>query len=118
MTKVGEVTGSVTPSARHAPRIRVVFPAPSSPLTSTRSPGASVAANLAPSASVSSGPAVRSSKEIELVGFIHGARRDRLPILLAARQLGGDQLLQAGEVAAQRLHQGGGSERRRGVQQR
>src|SRR5437763_14854627 len=55
MVKVGLVTGPFTPSARHAPRTKVVFPVPSSPLTSTRSPWARRAARSAPAASVSSG---------------------------------------------------------------
>ena len=38
MLKVGLVTGSVTPSARAAPRTSVVLPEPSSPRTSTTSP--------------------------------------------------------------------------------
>ena len=38
MLNVGLVTGSLTPSARAAPRTSVVLPAPSSPRTSTTSP--------------------------------------------------------------------------------
>src|SRR5581483_7302864 len=58
IVKMGLVTGTVTPSSLHAPRTSVVFPAPSSPATSTTSPGRSVAASRAPIASVSAGPAV------------------------------------------------------------
>ena len=50
---VGLVTGPRTPSARQAPRTNVVLPLPSSPLTSTTSPGRSRAASSAPAASVS-----------------------------------------------------------------
>src|ERR1019366_2835277 len=53
MPNVGLVTGPATPSARHAPRTSVVLPAPSSPATSTTSPGDSVVASSAPAASVS-----------------------------------------------------------------
>src|SRR4051812_7783951 len=60
MVKVGEVTGSLTPSARAAPRISVVFPAPSSPLTRTTSPGPRSAASRSPRASVSAGLRVRA----------------------------------------------------------
>ena len=55
--KVGLVTGSVTPSARHAPRTNVVLPQPSSPETVTTSPGRSSRASAAATASVSSGEA-------------------------------------------------------------
>src|SRR5436190_1351334 len=48
MVKVGLVTGPPTPSARAAPRTKVVLPLPSSPLTSTRSPGRSRSARRAP----------------------------------------------------------------------
>src|SRR3954454_12335183 len=46
------------PSARHAPRTNVVLPAPRSPETRTTSPGSSVAARSAASASVSGAEAV------------------------------------------------------------
>src|SRR3954454_17792227 len=58
IVNVGLVTGSVTPSARQAPRTNVVLPLPSSPVTSTTSPGRSRAASSAPAASVSSGRVV------------------------------------------------------------
>src|SRR3954447_18423490 len=55
MVNVGLVTGPATPSARQAPRTNVVFPAPISPRTSTRSPGASRAASSPAAVSVASG---------------------------------------------------------------
>ena len=54
IVNVGLVTRSCTPSARHAPRTNVVFPAPSSPDTVTTSPLRSSAATRAASDSVSS----------------------------------------------------------------
>src|SRR3954464_9411376 len=53
MVKVGLVTGTSTPSARAAPRTKVVLPAPSSPDTRTTSPGRRLAASRAARASVS-----------------------------------------------------------------
>src|SRR3954469_11778236 len=53
MVKVGLVTGTPTPSARAAPRTKVVLPAPSSPETRTTSPGRRRAASCAARASVS-----------------------------------------------------------------
>src|SRR5881392_1276527 len=53
MVKVGLVTGTATPSARAAPRTKVVLPAPSSPETRTTSPGRRLAASRAARASVS-----------------------------------------------------------------
>src|SRR4051812_24234588 len=50
--------GPVTPRLRSAPRTNVVLPAPSSPETSTTSPGFRRAASSAPAASVASGPLV------------------------------------------------------------
>src|SRR4051812_13333424 len=61
MVNVGLVTGTPTPSARHAPRTNVVLPAPSSPETSTTSPGPRPAASSAASASVSAAAAVSVS---------------------------------------------------------
>src|SRR5436305_4180659 len=55
MVNVGLLTAPPTPRARHAPLTNVVFPAPSSPSTSTTCPGLSRPASLAPSASVSAG---------------------------------------------------------------
>ena len=65
---VGEITGSPTPSSRQAPRIRVVFPAPSSPDTSTTSPGRSSAASRAPIPSVSEALALRSAVNLDFYG--------------------------------------------------
>src|SRR5689334_25408668 len=62
MVNVGLTTGSATPSARAAPRTKVVLPAPSSPETRTTSPGERRSASFAPAASVSAGPEVRSDK--------------------------------------------------------
>src|SRR5690349_18255057 len=53
-TNVGLVTGPSTPRACSAPRTNVVLPAPSSPETSTTSPGRRVAASSAPARSVAS----------------------------------------------------------------
>src|SRR5215218_3866757 len=61
MVNVGLVTGTPTPSARHAPRTNVVLPAPSSPEMSTTSPGCSPAASAAARASVSAAAAVSVS---------------------------------------------------------
>src|SRR5262245_48082808 len=58
MVYVGLVTGRVTPRARQAPRMNVVLPEPSSPETSTRSPGRRLKPRRAPSPSVSSGDEV------------------------------------------------------------
>src|SRR3954467_985657 len=58
MVYVGLVTAPSTPSARHAPRTNVVLPAPSSPLTSTMSPGSRRAASDAPAALVWTGESV------------------------------------------------------------
>jgi hypothetical protein len=44
-TNVGLVIGPLAPSARSAPRTNVVLPAPSSPETSTTSPGRSALAS-------------------------------------------------------------------------
>src|SRR3954447_20372623 len=62
MVNVGLTTGSATPSALAAPRTKVVFPAPSSPETSTTSPAERRSASFAPAASVSAGPEDRSGK--------------------------------------------------------
>src|SRR5919106_2303962 len=90
MVKVGERTGPSTPSARQAPRIRVVLPVPSSPLTRTTSPGPSPAAIRSPSASVSAALEVlpetggsfrsplASAKEAELIRLPITLRSDRL----------------------------------------
>src|ERR1700745_2590687 len=64
MLNVGLVTGSVTPSARAAPRTSVVLPAPTSPLTSTTSPSRRPSASSPPSASVCSGPVVSTVRGV------------------------------------------------------
>src|SRR5688500_4572685 len=58
MVNVGLVIGPSTPRARAAPRTNVVLPAPSTPDTSTTSPGVRRRESRAPAASVSAGPAV------------------------------------------------------------
>src|SRR4051794_13425718 len=57
--------GPSTPRLCSAPRTNVVLPAPSSPDTSTTSPGRSSAASRAPARSVSSGPEVSSVRLTE-----------------------------------------------------
>src|SRR3954449_9399654 len=57
--------GPSTPRLCSAPRTNVVLPAPSSPDTSTTSPGLSSAASRAPARSVSSGPEVSSVRLTE-----------------------------------------------------
>src|SRR4051812_29718430 len=57
--------GPSTPRLWSAPRTNVVLPAPSSPDTSTTSPGRSSAASRAPARSVSSGPEVSSVRLTE-----------------------------------------------------
>src|SRR3954471_20968160 len=82
------------PSARHAPRTNVVLPAPSSPETRTTSPGSSVAARSAASASVSGAEAVsalaagmRPAPEGEAAEQEHEADRgDREDVEAGARQ--------------------------------
>src|SRR3954470_18480840 len=78
-TKVGDVIGPVTPSARRAPRTNVVFPAPSSPETSTTSPGFRPAASSAPARSVASGPSVTEARTERDAGTQqeHAAERER-----------------------------------------
>src|SRR5437764_8113718 len=79
MVKVGLVTGPPKPRALAAPRTKVVFPVPSSPLTSTRCPGRSRLASSAPALSVSSGDPesilMRSVCEI-VPGAVTVRRRD------------------------------------------
>src|SRR3954454_21134052 len=77
-TNVVDVTGPSTPRLRSAPRTNVVLPAPSSPETSTTSPGASVLASRAPARSVSSGPAVSSIRltEARAEGYATAEQQD------------------------------------------
>src|SRR6185503_11522215 len=102
MVKVGLVTGPATPSARHAPRTNVVLPLPSSPLTSTRSPGRSDFASSAPSRSV-------SAEEAELL-FI----RNRLGVGFVCS----DQLRQAMDVGPEEIKDRSRSQGGRRVKQR
>src|SRR3954452_7930593 len=60
MVDVGLVAGGSAPRARHPRRTNVVLPAPRSPETRTTSPGCSVAARSAASASVSGAEPVSS----------------------------------------------------------
>ena len=99
------MTGSVTPSARQAPRTRVVFPAPSSPETTTTSPGREPLGELGRRPLRSPPPSAfrcarrssgaRAAEEAELVG---GRRR----AASSAAVLGGD-LLGARHRRRQRL---------------
>src|SRR4051812_12749368 len=115
MVNVGLVTGTSTPSARHAPRTNVVLPAPRSPETRTTSPGSSVAARSAASASVSGAEAVsalaagmRPAPEGEAAEQEHEADRgDREGVEAGARQG-----LRRGALA------GGGGRGRRGLRRR
>src|SRR3954451_16058381 len=103
------------PSARHAPRTNVVLPAPRSPETRTTSPGCSVAARSAASASVSGAEAVsalaagmRPAPEGQAAEQEHEADRgDREDVEAGARQG-----LRRGALA------GGGCRGRRGLRRR
>ncbi len=61
IVNVGLVTRCVTPSPRARPLVKVVLPAPRSPLSTTRSPTRSSGAIAAPTASVSAAPFVVTS---------------------------------------------------------
>src|SRR3954452_14058608 len=106
MVNVGLVTFAVTPRARAAPRTNVVLPAPSSPLTSTTSPGSSSAASRAPAASVSSPELLEQAQLVGVTG---------LSLLLGVL---GDQRRQLREVVAQQLLDGVGPQPSRGVEDR
>ena len=82
--------GLVTPSARQAPRISVVLPAPTSPLTTTTSPGSSRTASSAPSASVSAAEAVSTLRR-STGRLTRRSRADRR----GRRRLGGGLLARA-----------------------
>src|SRR5439155_5033081 len=104
IVNVGLVTGTVTPSARQAPRTNVVLPEPSSPLTSTTSPGASASASRAPAASVSGGELVEKPQLLALLtdrrfGFRLGLRLGVLGVLGVL----GEQLRQLLEVLVEKL---------------
>ena len=62
---MGLVTGSVTPRARAKPWVKVVLPAPRSPLRTRRSPGSARRANAEATAFVSSGVEVRSTNIVD-----------------------------------------------------
>src|ERR1044071_8474643 len=83
------------PSARQAPRISVVLPAPTSPLTTTTSPGERRSATRAPSASVSAAELVsRVSTSAEHVELVFGRGR-RGQVLAGGLAFGGSDLLGA-----------------------
>src|SRR5918994_6104459 len=87
-TNVGLVTGPVTPSSRSAPRTNVVLPAPSSPETSTTSPGDRVAASSAPARSVASALEVRTAAQGDAGREEHAAgERDPARVDARAREL-------------------------------
>ena len=118
----GLVTRSATPSARQAPRTKVVFPAPTSPETSTMSPGPSSAAMVAATRSVAAaesvssvtactawiireaGEALSGLEQPELVGGGRGADRFRLGLGLLGPTAERRQRL--GEQAGHRLEVG------------
>src|SRR3954470_22946379 len=106
IVKVGLVTFAVTPNARQAPRTNVVFPAPSSPLTSTTSPASSPAASRAPAASVCSGELLEQAQLLDVIGW-------RLFVGVLGKQGG-----QLGEVLAQELLDRVGPQGRRRVEDR
>src|SRR4051794_20207313 len=106
MVNVGLVTFAVTPSARQAPRTNVVFPAPSSPLTSTTSPGSSVAARRAPAASVCSAELLEQAQLLGVTG---------LRLLLGVR---GQERRQLCKVIAHELFDRVGAQRCSGVEHR
>src|SRR3972149_941771 len=83
MVKVGLVTGAVTPSARQAPRTKVVLPDPSSPATVTTSPTSSRAATRAAIASVSPAEALASERST-----LKEAELDGIGLLLEGRSFG------------------------------
>src|SRR5580698_4239279 len=96
MLNVGLVTGSVTPNARAAPLTSVVLPAPSSPRTSTTSPGRNCPASSAPSASVSAGA------EVSRVGTWRTLRSERLraKLLLVGERLALERAARPDSVGA------------------
>src|SRR3954454_836381 len=106
MVKVGLVTFAVTPSARHAPRTKVVLPTPRSPLTSTTSPGSRSAASRAPAASVSVAELLEQAQLVRVTGV-------RLVLAVLGQKPG-----QLREVGAQQLHERVRTQRRRRVEHR
>jgi hypothetical protein len=71
-TKVGEVTGSATPSPAAAPWTKQVFPAPRSPESATTSPAPSTDAIAAAASRVSSGEAVVKVMLVDTPGLSSG----------------------------------------------
>src|SRR4051812_6672140 len=122
MVNVGLVTGPSTPSARQAPRTKVVLPLPSSPCTSTTSPGSSRRPSSAPRASVASalsGSALMAPKS-DLLEEVHLRRRGRHRLAAAGGRRGSagrmrgrllEQRGQAGEVLPERRESGGCAQR-------
>src|SRR5438445_11095634 len=121
---VGLVTGRSTPSARHAPRTKVVLPAPSSPETVTTSPGRRSAASPAANASVSSGEDDSSSirgpylEEAELHGRLRRGRDEHGLRLGLGDERAAEQLGEAPEVRLEHLEHPRRVQRRRRVVER
>src|SRR4051795_12789832 len=107
MVNVGLVTFAVTPSARHAPRTKVVLPAPSSPLTRTTSPAWSCPASRPPAASVSSGELLEEAQLLDVTGV------DRLLFGVL-----GQERRQLCEVVTEQLLDRIGPKRRRRMEER
>src|SRR5436190_77624 len=111
MVNVGLVTCSWTPSARHAPRTKVVLPLPSSPATVTTSPVSSRSASPAASASVSSGEDVSVSgtrerlEEAELLSRVlrRGDERQLRHRRCGRLDRAAEQLRQAREIRLEHL---------------
>src|SRR2546429_6309235 len=100
-TKVGLVARVVAPRPRTSPRMKQVFPAPSSPTRATTSPGRSLAASRSPAASVSSALVVESSAATATEPPERlGERRDEVARdqRLLSEALGGDVACEPVEV--------------------
>src|SRR5207342_147560 len=125
MVKVGLATGAVTPSARHAPRTKVVLPEPSSPETETTSPGRRRTATRAPTASVSSAEPVATATCTPVDVRLEQAQLNRLGLFgehdgafFEARHSDGSAFEQPGdasEILLQHLEHRGRVERGRRV---
>ena len=124
IVKVGLVTGPSRPSARQAPRTNVVLPLPSSPLTSTTSPGRSRRASSAPAASVSlrrCGLDERQSNRSICGGSGAGSGASAATGATAPIGTGGGSASSSGrrrEVLAQLLERLGAAQRRGRVEER
>src|SRR3982074_1132869 len=68
---VGLATGADEPMPRATPRTNVVFPAPSSPVSRTRSPGRRRLPKRSPKASVSAGDFVTWSRKVVIAAEPH-----------------------------------------------